>query len=89
DSFSVQVFAGETITIDVDAQHRFEQGFVTINDDADTTLSVLDHEGLLIAFNDNAAADDDAFSQTQDSHIAFTVPVDGEYFFTIGRKNDD
>jgi hypothetical protein len=69
DLFSIQLSAGQTVTVDTDA-------FDPPDNTLDTLLRVFDANGNEIALNDN-----DGF--TLDSELSFVAPTDGTFFVGV------
>ena len=68
DLFSVDLAAGQIITIDIDAQ--------TAGSNLDSVVLVFDSQGLLRAFNDDDFV-------TLDSFLQFTAPTSGTYYIGV------
>ncbi|MBC7985265.1 MAG: pre-peptidase C-terminal domain-containing protein [Sphingomonadaceae bacterium] len=77
--FSVQVGAGETITIDVD------YGGSLIGGHTDTVVDLLDAGGNVLDTNDNSSFGNGGFGSTSDldSYLEFTVATAGTYYIRI------
>ncbi|MCC5602100.1 pre-peptidase C-terminal domain-containing protein [Nostoc favosum] len=82
DLYKVELKAGDTIKIDVDA-NQFESGRKV-----DTSLRVFDANGVQVGYNEDGAAPDELFVGKWASYLEFTAPEDGVYYAGVAIYNN-
>ncbi|MCC5623389.1 pre-peptidase C-terminal domain-containing protein, partial [Nostoc sp. CHAB 5715] len=82
DLYKVELTAGDTIKIDVDA-NQFEPGRKL-----DTSLRVFDAKGVQVGYNEDGAAPDELFVGKWASYLEFTAPEDGVYYLGVAIYNN-
>jgi hypothetical protein len=80
DYFKVTLTAGQTIALYTSADPAQAAAMM----DADTTLTILDAQGVELATNDDAHGDQQFFSA-----LVFTAPADGEYTIAVSAYDVD
>ncbi|MCH9790322.1 MAG: tandem-95 repeat protein [Planctomycetes bacterium] len=83
DMFQVQLDAGTTVIVDVDAD-MFETGL-------DSIVRIFDASGAEVAYSDDDLAPDEfeVFSGGLDSYVEFTAATSGFYYVGISAWNDN
>ncbi|MEB3278815.1 MAG: pre-peptidase C-terminal domain-containing protein, partial [Lyngbya sp.] len=75
DFYKVQLSAGDTLRLDVDAEQ--------IGSDLDPVLRLFDADGNSLAQSDDDGAPDEAFVSEADSYLEYTAEADGTYYVGV------
>ncbi len=86
DFYRFTLKAGETVTIDTDANAVDLGNFVNTN--FNTVLRLFDANGQQLALNNNGSAPDEVFFRTTDSYISYTAETDGAYYVAVSSSNN-
>ncbi len=82
DFYSFDGVAGELVNIEVMSNGLTRLGSLA-NDIVDPILRVYDSSGLLVAYFDSAAVNDDQFEPTDSSIIDLKLPATGKYYVEV------
>ena len=81
DIYQVQIDAGESITIDLDAQE--------LGSDLESRLRLFDASGNLLAENTRANAPEEERSVDFDSYLTYTANTSGDYYLGVSSYRND
>ena len=86
DMYSFELQAGQTITIDIDANGTGDTGLGSI---LDSNLRIFDADGNELVINSQGAAADEIFQAEGDPYLEFTAPETGTYYAGISALGND